>query len=189
MNNEIDKLITNVKSGNLNDFALLYQKMSKGVYALAFSILGDKPLAEDAIHETFIRVKLMANSYASGTNGTAWVLRITRNICLNVLKKRKFEVNFSTNEQSPGFESIDHISQKPEYAYDKKNEFENSIERFVLKEALNKLKDNERQIVLLYSVKGLKHHEIADLLNIPKATERWQYRSAIGKLKNLLKNY
>ncbi len=189
MNNEIDNLITKTKSGNLIEFELLYKKMCKAVYALAFSILDDKLLAEDAVHETFIRVKLMAASYVSGTNGVAWILKITRNLCLNILKKRKFEVNFPVDGQIPNMGDISQINQGIVSTHDKKNEFENSIERFVLKEALNKLKDNERQIVLLYSVSGLKHHEIADLLNIPKSTERWKYSSAIGKLKNFLKNY
>lgn len=163
--------------------------MSKAVYALAFSILGDKSLAEDAVHETFIRIKLMNDSYVPGTNGIAWILRITRNLCFNALKKRKFEVNFPTNEENRNLENIIQQNQSTDCVYNKKNELENTIDRYVLKEALNKLKENERQIVLLHSVSGLKHHEIADLLNIPKATERWQYSSAIGKLKKLLKNY
>lgn len=178
----VDRLIIDVKNGNKKGFTLLYKNMCKAVYALALSTLSDKSLAEDAVHETFIRVKLMANTYTSGTNGVAWVLTITRNLCLNILKKRKFEVDYPSDDQSNNVIDVNALNHK-------KNEFENTLDKFILKEALSKLKEKERQIVILHSVSGLKHREIADLLDIPQATERWQYSSAIAKLRKLLINY
>ncbi|NLM59789.1 MAG: sigma-70 family RNA polymerase sigma factor [Clostridium sp.] len=56
----------------------------------------------------------------------------------------------------------------------------------MLKEAFTKLDENERQIIILYAVSGLKHKEIAKLLGISQSTERWYYIRALGKLRKIL---
>ena len=62
-----------------------------------------------------------------------------------------------------------------------------SVNRLVLNEALAILSDEERQIVFLYSVSGLKHREIAALLQLPLSTTLSKYRRALSKLKKQLK--
>jgi RNA polymerase sigma-70 factor, ECF subfamily len=168
---EVNYLIIEIKKSNDLAYEKLYGIMAKSVCSLAFSILKDKYLAEDATHETFIRVKSMSSMYIENTNGVAWILTLTRNLCLNILKKRKQETSSIINMDF----------------YKNNNEsFENSIEKYLLREALNKLNKIERNIVLLYSISGLKHREISSILEIPRATERWYYFSAIKKLKIIL---
>ncbi len=160
---------------------MLFKKMNKSVFALAISLLGNKSLAEDVVQETFIRILTKSETYADGTNGIAWILQITRNLCLNLLKKKKYEVNIFEDIQ---IEEFSHINNQ--ISEGKINEFDIALERFLLKEALLKLNENERQILILYAVSGLKHHEIADILNIPRSTERWYYISALRKSKKFL---
>jgi RNA polymerase sigma-70 factor (ECF subfamily) len=171
LNNEIDILLSSLKSANDSSFEILFKKMHKPVFAFAFSILGDKSLAEDVVQETFIRIKTKSNLYLEGTNGVAWIFQIARNLSLNLLKKRKYEVTFEDNEL------LEELFFK---------DFDLSLEKFLLKEALTKLNKNERQIIILYAVSGLKHREIAKLLNIPQSTERWYYIRALGKLRKAL---
>lgn len=56
----------------------------------------------------------------------------------------------------------------------------------VLNAAMNKLSDEERQIVILHAITGLKHVEIAKLLSLPLSTVLSKYSRAKRKLKNIL---
>jgi RNA polymerase sigma-70 factor (ECF subfamily) len=181
LNNEINVLLIAIKNANDSSFEILFKKMHKSVFALAFSILGDKSLAEDVVQETFIRIKTKSNSYLEGTNGVAWIFQIARNLSLNILKKRKFEVTILKDNQS-----LEELFLKHSPSSNKSKEFDISLEKFLLQEAFTKLNENERQIVILYAVSGLKHKEIAKLLNIPQPTERWYYIRALGKLRKTL---
>lgn len=59
-------------------------------------------------------------------------------------------------------------------------------DRAVLEAALNILSDQERQIVVLHAAAGLKHREIAKLLELPLPTVLSKYRRALSKLKTKL---
>ena len=180
LNNEINLLLIDIKISNDASFEMLFKRMNKPVFALAFSIVGDKSLAEDVVQETFIRIKTKSNLYNEGTNGAAWIFQIARNLSLNLIKKRKFEVTIENNQ------SLEELFLKHSPSGDKSKEFDISLEKFLLQEAFTKLNENERQIIILYAVSGLKHKEIAKLLGIPQSTERWYYIRALGKLRKIL---
>ena len=59
-------------------------------------------------------------------------------------------------------------------------------DRIVLAAAINSLGDEERQIVTLHALTGMKHREIAELLDLPLATVLSKYRRALIKLKKYL---
>ena len=59
-------------------------------------------------------------------------------------------------------------------------------DRQVLSAALFALTDQERRVVLLHAVSGMKHREIAQLLELPLATVLSKYRRALKKLRDLL---
>ena len=64
---------------------------------------------------------------------------------------------------------------------------ENLADAMVLRSALEILKEDERQIVLLHASAGLKHREIAADLQMPLATVLSKYNRAIKKLKQYLR--
>ena len=59
-------------------------------------------------------------------------------------------------------------------------------DRTVLTAALSTLSDEERQIIMLHVTAGLKHREIAQLLELPLSTVLSKYRRALSKLKQKL---
>ena len=62
------------------------------------------------------------------------------------------------------------------------NEIELAPEKQVLMEALKTLKEEERSLVLLHDAGGMKHREIAEVLNMPISTVLSKYRRALKKL-------
>lgn len=92
----LDKLIKRLKNGDSSAFDEIYNQTRKSVYYVALSILRDKPLAEDVMQTTYIRVLKNLNSYTIGTNALAWIVKIAKNEALN-LKKNICDCNYMMN--------------------------------------------------------------------------------------------
>jgi len=60
-------------------------------------------------------------------------------------------------------------------------------DRYLLQMALGTLSDEECQIVMLHALTGLKHREIAALLEMPLATVLSKYHRALKKLRDFMK--
>lgn len=97
-----------------------------------------------------------------------WILTVTRNLALMNLRSRGRESGLE-EEQWLAIPA-DTPSVSPE-------------DRALLEQALGTLEEQSRRIVLLHAVTGLKHREIAQLLELPLATVLSKYHRALKKLK------
>ncbi|MDP4088859.1 MAG: RNA polymerase sigma factor [Bacillota bacterium] len=168
---DYDKLIIETSKGNLDSLEKLYRDLGPAVFGLALSILRSRPLAEDVLQDTFVRVKLAAGTYKPGTNGRAWILTIARNTAISIIRSSRHETQVEELEAVES-DGIDHMQK--------------SIDSIILRETLSILDEQERQIVLLHAVKDLKHREIAKITDIPLGTVLWKYRRAIKKMSKYL---
>ena len=80
-------------------------------------------------------------------------------------------------------DSMEEVSDMPEPIF---SFVEDVSERIVLETAVNKLDENERTILLLHAVAGLKNREIADLLDMPINTVLSKYNRTIRKMQKYL---
>lgn len=162
-------LIAQIASGSRDALKELYDTYRTFVYAVSLSLLKNQADAEDITAETFISVAKHAASFRGGSE-KSYLAAVARNLSLNLIKKRKFEVftDFSVSNES---------EQSCEGA------FENAV---VLKAALQLLDDEQRQIVLFH-VAGMKHRETAAILKIPLGTVTWKYKKAIAIMEEYLK--
>lgn len=165
MSVEYDRLLLFIAMGDMRALEHLYHALYPSAYSLALSITGDRGLAEDIAQDTFVRVFTYARKYSEQGYGRAWVLRITRNLALNALRGAK----------TVPLESIPELSDEG----DSQSGFEDSE---LAKGLLAGLKPQHRQILILKS-KGYTHKEIAKILTTNEATVRWQYSSALKKLR------
>lgn len=164
-----DKVIQEIAAGNAEALKTLYEEYRFIVYSVALSILRNKPAAEDVLQETFIRVYEKAVTYQPGTNPKAWIASIARNLSYDVLRREKKQItdDFDIKET--------------------KNTTDMSVlQRLELTEALFRLEEIERQIVVMHLVVGLKHFEISEVLGIPAGTVRWKYRKSLSRLAEIM---
>lgn len=163
-----DGLILRIAEGDTAALEVLYRQTSASVYGFALSILRDPTAAEDVMQDTFVSVMQSASSYQPSGKPMAWLLTIARNLALMRLRK--------TENKNISFDELFHVKD-PHNAY---RETENHM---VLDKVLRLLTDSERQIVMLHALSGLKHREVADLLDIPQATAISRYNRALAKLR------
>lgn len=168
----LDRLIKRTAQRDMEAFSELYQRTKPAVYALALSMTGSAQDAEELTHDAYLKIWDNARSYRSQGSPMAWVLTVARNLCLMSLRRRRRVGELSEEE----WDAIpaDANSVTPE-------------DRQVLQEALGTLDPQARRIVLLHAVSGLKHRQIAVLLELPLGTVLSKYRRAITKLQENLK--
>ena len=169
---ELERLLLLTGQGNREAFGLLYAKTRGAVYALALSLLGDAHEAQDIAQDAYVRVWESAPSYRPQGSPMAWLLTVARNLARSRLRQ-------SGRQTTLDEEAWNAIPAAPPGV--------SPEDRQVLQEALARLEPEERQIILLHALSGLKHREIAQLLELPLSTVLSKYHRGLKKLKALMK--
>lgn len=164
----LDSYIALIAEGDQQALAALYECTKTSVYAFALSMLKNSHDAEDVLHDCFVSIWSSAGSYRSQKKPMAWILTITRNLCLKVLRDRAKLTQLETEDWR------DHTELCTELTAD---------DKVVLEQCMSRLSDDERQIVVLHAVAGFKHREIAQLLDLALSTVLSKYHRAIKKLR------
>lgn len=173
MNDE--KLLKQVGLGDKEAFHQLYLNTDKTIYSFILSILKNPQDAEEVMQETYLKVWTSAASYQSQGKPLAWMFTIARNLCYMKFREQKRMADVGLDDLN-GEETGELCIP-----------LENMTDAMVLRAALEILKEDERQIVLLHASAGLKHREIAEALNLPLATVLSKYNRAMKKLKQYLR--
>lgn len=166
---DVDECIFAVAQGD--DLALerLYTLTSSAIYSYALSVTKNPEDARDVMHDTFVKVYESAHNYISDGKPMAWLLTIAKNLCYTLFRKQARFADVSDEDIEARFA-----------------EDEAPIEdKLAVKQMLSVLDENERQIVSLHAVAGLKHREIASMLDMPLATVLSKYNRAIKKLQKI----
>lgn len=167
----LERYIAGIANGDREALAGLYQAASPSVYGFALSVLKNTHDAEDVLQNCYMNIASSAGSYRPKGKPMAWILTITRNLCL--MKIREYQKTAT-------------IPHEDWEQYLASNEKVTPEDQMVLSDCMKRLSDQERQIVVLHVVAGLKHREIAKALAIPLPTVLSKHRRALKKLKLLL---
>ena len=165
VDSDLDRLIAAVAAGDEDALAGLYHETSAGVYAYALSVLRSSYDAEDVLQDTFLRISQTAGSYRSNGKPMAWILTITKHLCVDLLRQQKKTTELSYDLGVPDADPND---------------------KLIVEACLKILTNEERQIVVLYAVSGIKHREVAEMMGLPLPTVLSKYRRALKKMKNYL---
>ena len=168
---ELQRLLIRVAGGDRDALAALYQHTRAAVYGLALSYLKNGHDAQDLTQDVYVQVWDCAGQYRSTGSPMGWLLTVCRNLCLMRLRREERHAALSEEE----WDAIP--AQKCGLDAD---------ERALLQGALASLADEERRIVLLHAVTGMKHREIAALLELPLPTVLSKYHRALKKMRIFL---
>ncbi len=165
----LEELLSLVAQNDKQALAALYGITKEAVYGFALSILKNPHEAEDAMQNAYVRIWQNAGLYQAKGKPMAWVLTVTKNLCYMRLREQK--------KTTPLSEEIQLFAVSPE------DTAQTAEDKALLAAALAKLHDEERQIVMLHAVSGLKFREIARLLDLLTPTVLSKYRRAMEKMR------
>lgn len=168
-------------AGNNSIFAAAVLEHVDALYGYAMTLTRDKTEAEDLVQETYLRAVRAANQPAPEENLKSWLFVIMRNGWLNVLR-HKYNglrlLEFESEEPAPGM--ANDANSNPHVVYLRK------LEREQVREAIDKLPDAYREIIVLRDIEGFSYQEIATVLNCPAGTVMSRLGRAREKLREAL---
>ena len=168
---QLQQLLLGVAQGESAALTELYQRTKTAVYGLALSYLKNAHDAQDLTQDVYVQVWNCAEQYRPAGSPMGWLLTVCRNLCLMRLRREK-------NNAALSEEEWDAIPAQ-ECGLD-------ADERILLQYALATLSDEERRIVLLHAATGMKHREIAALLELTLPTVLSKYHRALKKMRVIL---
>lgn len=160
-----------ISRGNTDAIGEIYDLTKNGVYGFILSILKNPDDAEDVLQDTYVKICSSADMYTPQGKPMAWIFTIARNLCLMKLRRNTRQVDI------PDFEWDQIEAENSEF---------NTEDKMVLEAALSTLSEEESKIVMMHAVAGIKHREIADVLDMPLATVLSKYNRALKKLQKVL---
>ena len=174
MQHKIDRLIKACKKGNRIAQMQVYDNYAQAMYTIACRYLKNEDEAKDAMQEGFLKAFMNLDSYKPEATFGSWLKRIIINQCLDTLKKRKLVYG---NDEVETLQIIE----------DDNWEFDASISKTEILDAIEQLKEKHKIVVKLYLIEGYDHQEISDILNIPVKTSRTHLSRGKITLRELLK--
>lgn len=161
------EIIERVLGGDTEAFSELVTRYEKTVYNLALRMVGDRSDAADMAQEAFVKAWTNLPSYRGESKFSAWLYRITTNVCLDFLrhKSRRPQVSLSTSDDDEERQlDIPDPKSMPEELLMKKLGME-AVHR-----GLERLPPKHRQILVMRELGGLSYSEIAAQLSLEEGT-------------------
>lgn len=188
-----ETLMLRYQQGDRTAFTVLVRRHQQALFNFAFRQVRVPQVAEDVVQETFVRVVQNAADFKHEARFTTWVYTITRNLCIDQLRKRALRKHPSLDQSgTPGGEEGDGPTLG-ELTADPRASVEREATGTELKEriarAVDKLPDDQREVFLMREVANLPFKEIAEITNVPENTVKSRMRYALERLQEALEEF
>jgi len=168
-----DQLVSLIISKDRKAIEYLYANYSNVLYGIILKVVKEEVVAEEVFHDAFIKICDKIDKYdASKGKLFTWMLNLARNQAIDKTRSRSFK------EQYKSTDPLDNVS-----IADSDYSSKHKPEHIGVKEMLNILKPEEKDLIDLMYFKGYTQSEIAEEFNIPLGTVKTRIRSAVQKLK------
>lgn len=159
-------LLAACRRHEIGAFEQIYQIHGPRLKSIAYHMVGNRQDAEDAVQETFLKVYRAIHGFEGQSSIGTWLCRIVINVCYDLGRRRQREAE-PPSEDRPAPGSQVHL-------------------RVTLRDALSRINPRHRMVFLLFEVEGLRHSEIAAILEVPEGTSKAWLFEAKKELKRLL---
>lgn len=159
MNNEEQVWLDQARRGDKAAFGRLIEAYQGPVYNLAYRMMGNRGEAEEAAQEAFIRAWTKLDSYDPNHKFSTWILSITSNYCIDLLRKRRALLLSIDHPLPPHPALMSDRADGPEaQAVDSEREE-------MVQGLLDTLADDYRQAVILFYWYDMSYQEIAEVMD------------------------
>lgn len=166
----INKLIVKVSKGDEKALGELYETTSRMLLFMAKKYLYDKSCAEDLVSEVYYKIVKYSANFDDTKNGLNWIYKIVHNEAINFNAENIRRGECGLNEDVSGEDCTEEF-----------------LEKILVKEAVEKLAEEEKYIVYLRFWEGLELKEIAKRIDKPLTTTHDYLKRILKKLHGLMK--
>jgi RNA polymerase sigma-70 factor, ECF subfamily len=157
-------------------FELVLAEYQNKVFRLAYSMLGNQGLAEDAAQEIFVRIWRALPGYRGLASISTWIYTIARNTCLTALKSGSGRLTLSLDEPKV-------LEAAESRRFVQRDEFRGPDLTYLV----SRLPAKYRQVIMLYYMEERSYEEVARLLDLPLGTVKTYLHRAQRELAAAMK--
>ena len=168
-----------LKRGKENAFEMIFKTFYRPLCTYAYSFLNDKDEAEEVVQASFISIWEKRDNIEIQTSLKAYMYRMVRNSCLNVIKHQKVKQQHVAFEMAGGEPAHEAVAQSV---------ISSELEEKIY-EAMIVLPEQCRLVFQLSRFEELKYSEIAEHLNISIKTVENHMGKALKIMRTQLKDY
>ena len=180
-------LVQKAVDGDDEAFRVLVERYQRRVYALAFGILRQREDAWDVAQEAFVKAYKNLARFQGTAAFYTWLYRIAYNLSMDALRSRARRDTVDIGNDNRVMDAA-----AAQEAPDSSHPAEHAARRelaVVLHNAMSRLSDKHRAIIVLREIEGLSYEEMAEVLKISKGTVMSRLFHARRNLQALLKPY
>jgi RNA polymerase sigma-70 factor (ECF subfamily) len=180
------------RQGDQGAFRSLVERYQKKAFAQAFGMVKDRDEAMDVAQEAFVKVYRYLDHFKGDSSFYTWLYRIVANLCVDRIRRK-------SSSQSPDNEEFDEKVQQEDLATAGilSTKLGSNPQKAALRaelaqkidEALEKIPERHREILLLRELEGMSYEDLARVLKIPKGTVMSRLFHARAKMQQLLGEY
>ncbi len=169
------ELFNRASANDEHALELLYNRYEKLLFSFSFRMTKNKFLAEEVVQDVFTKIWSKQQNYdASRGKFSSWILTVTRNATIDMLRKKK-ETPYELDERDALHDSGPSTEDQVEW-----NE-----KREQIHEAMKHLTGEQREIIELFYFKGMSQSNIAKKCDIPLGTVKGRVRLALKHLHGM----
>jgi len=173
----LTELLARSALGDRQAFAELYAATRAKLFAVSLRIVRERPLAEEALQDSFVNIWKHAADYAQARSApTTWMTAIVRNRSLDIVRRVREEPDV---DDALAANLADEGPAAPEALARRADEH-------ALHECLQELEAEQRQSIALAFFHGLSHAELASHLRKPLGTVKTHIRRGMLRLRDCL---
>ena len=165
------------QAGDLHAFELLYQLYGSRMKSMARNLLGTTSDAEDAVQDTFLKIQRSITTFRGQSSFATWSFRILINTCYDARRSRMRKKEVSQDEPE-----LPEAAPRPE----PRAPGAHPSLKLALENAVAQLTRQQREVFLMYEVEGMRHSEIAAVLEISETASKNTLFQAKKNLRQML---
>jgi len=185
LNEDEGELIRRCQSGDREAFNRLVERYQGRTYNFAYSLARNHDDAMDVAQEAFVRAWVNMRSFRGDSSFITWLNRITRNLFLDIQKKRRHDPKLSLDEMMDSQDNSS-VREVPDDAPGPEDIALTREKVTEIRKAILTLAPEHREIVTLYDLQNHSYEEIMIILNLPMGTVKSRLNRARRALREKL---
>ncbi len=177
------ELIRRSQKGDKHAFGIIVNRYKKRAYFSALGFVHHHERAMDLSQEAFVKTWQAIKKIDASRNFFTWYYTILKNSCINEIRK------ISTSAKPYSQVDTNTLEDIEDYGMDTLRSIEKDELKQTVWQAINQLKENEREILMLREFQNFSYAEISEILNCPQGTVMSRLYSARKALKEKLTTY
>ena len=185
-----EELMARYQAGDERAFQALVKQIERPLMIHINRLTPSPELAADLLQDTLIRVARSAHRYQPSAKVLTWANTIARNLCIDAYRKQKGKQTVSIDQDRSADRddsfNLHKVLSDDSPDHDPASRAERAHFMDQLREALDRINPDQREVFLLRELQGYRFHEIASIVGESESTVKSRMRYAVQSLQRLM---